>query len=169
HSIADLYNPPWPVGPTVTAHREYLDGFNLITLDRQHAVLGNGSPTGAFVFEISYDDTAKQVTTAYSVDGGATYHADFAAIALPDLATNPALTGQLILGADPYEAPPPPSGCTDWLAPRPLTLAGLGKGPGMQTLKIKTMVGVPDQIDFATEGMTLVVTDNVGAVSTVEL
>jgi hypothetical protein len=168
-SIANLYNPPWPIGPTVTAHREFLVGLTLITLDRQHVPLGDGSPTGAFVFEIAYDDTAKQVTTAFSVDGGESYQGGFTPMPLPEFTTNPDLTGTLLIGADPYEAPGGPVGCDGFIFPRRLGVSGVGRGAGAQTFKVKGVIGTPAGFDIGAEGATLFVTDDVGAVLTVEM
>jgi len=165
-SIANLYNPPWPIGPTVTAHREVLQGFNLVTLDRQHVVLATGSATGAFVFELDYDDAAKAVSVAFSNDGGETFERGFSPLAVPSFTGDGQGSGLLMLGADPHEGiPAPPPSCGGSSLYNVLTtVAGLGAGSGMQKVKVRGYFSAAAPFNPVAEGATLLVLDDNGAV-----
>ena len=74
--------------------------------------LDTDSATGAFVFELDYDDAAKTLSVAFSNDGGETFERGFSPLPMANFTGDGQGSGSLIIGDDPHEGiPPPPPTC----------------------------------------------------------
>jgi hypothetical protein len=86
-SLADRTKPPTTPGLSILSHEEelnYAGGSEQLVL--QQAPIDATSITGPIVLELRYNDAARTITTAYSLDGGSTFATPFTA--LPVIAAN---------------------------------------------------------------------------------
>jgi len=82
-ALAERSDPPITPGVSILSHREeinYLTGNQQLVLE--HAPIDLGAVTWPLILELRYDDAAETVTTAYSLDGGATFATPFTALPL---------------------------------------------------------------------------------------
>jgi hypothetical protein len=126
-SLANSFTPPYPVGLAVTAHAERLSFTNTV-LAREHHPLDPASVTGPIVLELRYDDAARQITPAISVDGGSTFDAAFAPL---DVETDSgAVTTQVAVAALEGKCPAAQS-------IREVRITRLDRPSGRQRLKVR--------------------------------
>lgn len=82
-------------------------GFGFTSSEVEAAPLASAAIVGPIRLRITFDDATNQATTAYSLDGGASFTSPFAPIAIFDGPTG----GVVLLGADPQAAPNAAGGC----------------------------------------------------------
>jgi hypothetical protein len=96
----------------------------------------------------------------------------FPPLPIPSFTGAGTATGNLIMGADPYEmpTPPPPTSCNGvGLYDGHAVLSGLTRGSGQQTVKVRGRFGHQTAIDLPAEGAELLVRDDTGALLNVSM
>ncbi len=148
-ALGDLYNPPWPTGYVMTAHDAHMDVTG--HLDRQdHQVIDPAAITGLLVFELRYDDTRREITVTYSLDGGATFAAPFAPIPV-SLSQG---TAGLYLGADPRDG-----ACPGEFFPTLAVFSKLEPPAGDERFTLKGTAASGSNLVYGLDGLRLLVTD----------
>jgi hypothetical protein len=127
-SLASQFTPPYPVGLAATAHLESIS-FTNESLVHQHHPIVPSAVTGPIVLELRYDDAARTMTPAVSVDGGGSYEFVFDPV---DVETDSGdVVVQVAVAALDGSCP-----ASHYL--RQANFSGIGGGPGRQRLKLRS-------------------------------
>jgi hypothetical protein len=153
--VAARNHPPVTPGLSILSHQEeinYSTGNEQLIL--QHAPITAASITGDVVLELRYDDATQTLTSAYSLDGGATFAAPFSP--LPVETGNG--TASIYLAAVAHDGE-----CPAGLAVRTARFRGLDR-PGYAAMNLRAFVG-GEQLGY--EQVRLAVTDDGAGAATV--
>jgi hypothetical protein len=149
-SLANAFSPAYPIGLAATAHLERISATNE-TLVRQHHPIATSAVTGSIVLELRYDDAARTVTPAVSVDGGATFEAVFDPVPVET-----DVPGEITVQV---EAAALAGDCPATHMIRTSSFSGLGNGPDRQ--KFKMRLAFPSSLIMqGTRPVRMIVTDS---------